>query len=693
MNWQISYPSILSFVAGIIALLIMQVAWTRRRVPGAAPFALLMLAAAVWALGSALEYASPVPATRLAWAKIQYLGIIAVPPLWLTFAVHYSEREYWTHWRRSRIAIWIIPVITLLLAVTNEYHHLIWSRVIPVTRQGGLSLEYFHGTWFWIFAAYTYLLLLGGSLILVWVALGTARPYQSQTWALLIGVAIPWIANFFYLSRGSALILNDPTPVAFVITGVIYAFGVFRFQLFDLRPVALDSVVESMLDGILVLDESDRVIYLNPSAEKMLGDPHILGKTATRLFEHWPAQVDLSLPTSTATIELADADGRPRAINVTTSPLYNRFKRMAGRLILLRDITDSKRAEERLRLQSVALDSAANGILIADTLGTIIWANPSFHAITGYAPAEVVGQKTSLLKSGKHGTDFYKNLWDTISTGRIWHGQMTNRRKDGTFYVEEQTIAPVRDDQGNITHFVAVKQDVSERAEVDKLRDDLTHTLVHDLRNPLNSILVSLDMFHMVHVELPEILTDVVQISRENAWRLMSMVNAILDISKLESGQMPLHRDTIDLASLVEQTCHLQSALAKRGEILLLNNVPYNLPPLEVDATLIGRVLQNLLDNAIKFSGNGCDVEIAAALAADGTAIVVSIKDQGPGLTPEMQKHIFQKFATLDSARGGTGLGLVFCRLAVEAHGGKIWVESVPEQGTAFIFTLPITKQ
>ncbi len=690
MAWQISFQAIVSFLAAGIALVIMQIAWVRRRVPGVPPFAVMMLAAALWALGSGLEYASLIPSSKIFWSKFQYTGIATLPPLWLCFAMQYSQRDLWSHWRRLRQAIWVIPAITFLLAITNEQHNLIWSQITPIYHQGKVSLIYEHGVWFWIFAGYTYLALLGGTLVLAWTALMFPVTHRRQTWAILIGILFPWIANIVYLSGINPFVIDDPTPLAFVVTGIIYTFGVFRFQLFDLMPVAFDAVIESMPEGVVVIDERNQVIYANTSARAILDDGNPIGKDVIQLFERWSTKINFSLPSSATSIEITNTNGQTPTIDVVVSPLYNRFQRISGRIIVLRDITERKRTEERSRLQNVALDSAANGIVIADTQGTIIWANPAFYATTGYRPEEAIGQKTSLLKSGKHDAAFYKNLWDTITAGHTWHGQMTNRRKDGTFYAEEQTIAPVRNENGQITHFVAVKQDVSGRAEVEELRDELMHTLVHDLRNPLNSILVSLDMFRLVRVDLPDVLTDVLEVSRENAWRLLTMVNSILDISKLESGNMPVRRETVELAGLVEQTCHLQSSLAKRNEILLLNNVPYGLPTVEADATLIGRVLQNLLDNAIKFSPQGGNIVVNASIDTEKDAVIVSIEDQGPGLTDDMQGRIFQKFSVGHTTRSGTGLGLVFCRLAVEAHGGKIWVESIPDQGTSFIFTLPL---
>jgi signal transduction histidine kinase len=130
--------------------------------------------------------------------------------------------------------------------------------------------------------------------------------------------------------------------------------------------------------------------------------------------------------------------------------------------------------------------------------------------------------------------------------------------------------------------------------------------------------------------------------------------------------------------------------LAARRELLLLNDVPYDLPALFADRTLLSRVLQNLIDNAIKFAPQGSNIVIQARVDQSGQAILVSVHDEGPGIPPELRSQLFQKFVAGSSPRGGTGLGLAFCRLAVEAHHGEIWVESEADQGTTFIFKIPI---
>jgi signal transduction histidine kinase len=217
-------------------------------------------------------------------------------------------------------------------------------------------------------------------------------------------------------------------------------------------------------------------------------------------------------------------------------------------------------------------------------------------------------------------------------------------------------------------------------------------SLVHDLRNPLNSILLSLEMFQMLpeNTAVPAPVRTMLGLARNATWRMMGMVNAIMDMSRLESGQLLLDRQPVILVEMVEQAINQQASLATHSEVLLLNAVPYDLPHAFVDAVLITRLFQNLLDNAIKFTPPGGKVEVKAVYDQDGDMLLVSVQDTGAGIPQDILPRVFDKYTTGTSPRRGTGLGLAFCRLAVEAHGGKIWVESQSGEGATFLFTLPV---
>jgi signal transduction histidine kinase len=555
----------LLFTAGLAAAIAL-VAWQRRATPGGTVFALMMVASAEWAFMSALEKAMPTLAAKILCAKIEYLGITSLPALWLMFALTYSQQEPWLT-RRNVLLLWVMPSITVALAATNEAHGLVWSSITPASHQADALLIYHHGPWFWIFAAYNYGLILLGALALSGALLRFPHVYRSQTLVLLIALAVPWVSNAVYLAGWSPLRGLDPTPFAFTLTGLACAWGLFRFQLFDLVPVARDAVIESMGDGVVVLDAQDRIADINPAAQRLAGiTQESVGQRIGTLLTAWP---DLVTPLGDAKegqSEIRLGSDAARYLDVRIAPLYDTYGRTTGRVMLLRDIT--------------------------------------------------------------------------------------------------------------------------ERKLLDELRDDLTHALVHDLRNPLAGIKGSLEV--LAETAGPPPRHEMLQIARANTARMLGLVDSILDVSRLESGRLPLERHPVHLAALVAEALQLQRPLAGEKQLHLESDVPPELPLLFVDARLVVRVLHNLVDNAIKFTPKGGTIQVRAGRGSSPEQLVVCVSDTGPGIASSLRPRVFQKFVAGRGAAHGSGLGLAFCRLAVEAHGGHIWAEDDHASGTTITFTLPV---
>jgi NtrC-family two-component system sensor histidine kinase KinB len=248
-----------------------------------------------------------------------------------------------------------------------------------------------------------------------------------------------------------------------------------------------------------------------------------------------------------------------------------------------------------------------------------------------------------------------------------------------------------------------VLYDVTQERVLEKMRDDLTRTLIHDLRNPLTTISTSLQFMEQLGGNYSPDQNFMIEIARSSSRKMLKLINTILDVSQLESGRMPLRYESVPLAMLVDEALRVQSPLASSKGVRLENSVPQSLPPAWADAKLIERVLQNLIDNAIRFTPLNGLVRVVAQQAGDGATgpeeggrsapvpqLQISVSNNGPGLAPEVQDRLFQKFVTGGEQGSGTGLGLAFCKLAVEAHGGRIWVESEPDKITTFTFTLPL---
>jgi two-component system, sensor histidine kinase and response regulator len=231
------------------------------------------------------------------------------------------------------------------------------------------------------------------------------------------------------------------------------------------------------------------------------------------------------------------------------------------------------------------------------------------------------------------------------------------------------------------------------RAEA--MRDDLIAMVIHDLRTPLTSILVSLDMLNSgVLGEMTEAQRKVLEISRRGGDQLLNHVNQLLDFHRLESGQFPLNRFPVNISALLNDVIEQIKPLASHRNVELLCEVPSGIPPISLDHDLISRVISNLVGNAVKFSPHA-QVALGAIYEENeqGRLLTISVRDTGPGIPPEAQNAIFDKFGQAENGkidrRNSSGIGLAFCKLAVELHGGQIWVESTVGQGSTFFFTIP----
>jgi len=362
-----AYPlAILAAVAAALALYV----WRRRSAPGALPFTLLMLAVAEWSLGYALEMASAELWAKVLWAKVQYLGIVTVPVAWLLFAIVYAGRERWLTSRNLALLL-IVPCGTLVLAWTNEVHGLIWSSV-GLSEGDALSmLTVTYGTGFWVHVAYAYLLILLSTYFLV-KTLGRSRHlYRRQVIVMLVGTLAPWVGNAAYIFDLSPFPDLDLTPFAFTLTGLAVAWGLFRFGLLDVVPVARDVVVENMNDGLIVLDAQNRILDLNPSAQQIIGRSatEAIGQPAEQVLLRWPELVEQYRHVMETHSEISVGQGEAkRVFDMQISPLYDRRSHLTGRIVVLRDITSYRRAERRLGLLYESAVAAMTSVQLEQVL-------------------------------------------------------------------------------------------------------------------------------------------------------------------------------------------------------------------------------------------------------------------------------------------------------------------------------------
>jgi signal transduction histidine kinase len=348
------------------------------------------------------------------------------------------------------------------------------------------------------------------------------------------------------------------------------------------------------------------------------------------------------------------------------------------------------------------LASTREGIMLIGADARVALANAALHELCSLPPSATRGTMVEEFLAAWDRVALYppedwhelRQGLDDVLTGRetFASGALTEGVGEVRF-VEWAALRVIS--TGAAGGALLVLRDITEARELERLRQDLTHMIVHDLRSPLSSVMASIElMMRGVSGPLTDSQQHVLSIANTSSQQMLEMINTLLDISRLEAGRMPLSLAPCAIAPLVTGAAEQMASLAQDKRIAVQLDIDPELPRVQADGSLVTRVVQNLVANALKFSGRGSTVLIRATLtAAAGEAragIVISVSDQGVGIAPKDREKIFVKFGQVGERRGGSGLGLTFCKLVVEAHGGRIWVESEPGQGSTFFFSLPL---
>jgi PAS domain S-box-containing protein len=399
----------------------------------------------------------------------------------------------------------------------------------------------------------------------------------------------------------------------------------------------------------------------------------------------------------------AHGPSSPRTWLTTKAPLRDAAGRVANVVTVSLDISELKEAQKRHVLLATAVEHAGDAIEITDAQSRFEYVNPAFERISGYTRHEAIGETPfSLLMSGKGDEPYYRSVQDIIASGRIWQGVLTARRKDGQLYQQETTISPVRDTAGGISHFVAVKRDITDRLAAElaaerasRAKSEFLAAMSHEIRTPMTGVLGMADLLAGAH--LPERERGYVEAIRASGRHLLSIINDILDFSRIEAGRLELEQVDFSVFFLLEQVRSLMAPqAAERGLGLEFKFETPSPPVVQGDPTRLQQVLLNLVGNALKFTQKGGVTVAVSHGPADGrmARFRFEVRDTGIGIPKEKQAELFEAFAQADrsTARryGGSGLGLAICKRLVGAMGGQIGVESVPGVGSLFWFEVPL---
>ncbi|HNV20800.1 MAG: PAS domain S-box protein [Candidatus Hydrogenedentes bacterium] len=712
-GWQFHLFALPLFVTSAIAAVFAAVLWRRRSQYGALTLMVLMIAAGVWTLSEAAELGCQTVEGRYFWSCVRHLGIAVIPFAWIVFAFQFSlGRNRRLPWYFKAFAV--IPVVNVTLVWTNGYHHLIWSTLRLDTAPPIVTLAMERGPLYWLLLVYGYVFILAGTIILVRAALRSHRIYRKQTLFLLLGALMPLAANVVFQMRLSPIPHMDLTPLSFGFAALVIGWNFLRYGLLlPPVPVAKDQVIESMKDGVIVFDPGHQILDLNEAARAMLGknESEILGRPVTDFLAFSQALFDASMhPGKFVDTNVQMDGGATRYLEAGLSPIRSRWGSSVGNVMILRDVTDRRLAELEQRRLFTAIEYAAEDIVITDPQGTIVYVNPAFERVTGYARDEAVGQNPRILKSGVHGPAYYETMWAALIQGKIWHGTLTNRRKDGVHIQEDATISPIFDYSGNLMGYVSVKRDVTQQLALEaqvrqaqKLESLITVAggIAHDFNNILAIIAGNAEMA----------MAELTQISGARPYlkEIASAARKAIELSRqmlAYSGRGKAALELIDLNAFITQMAQLIEASVS-DTCQLRFNLARRVPLFEGDPSQISQLIMNLAINAseaIDHAGGLITIATGAVfctredLAAtwlhenqpEGQYVYLEITDTGAGMDKATVSRIFDPFYTTKFT--GRGLGLAAVLGIVRGHYGAIRVDSVPGSGSTFRVLFPVKE-
>lgn len=357
------------------------------------------------------------------------------------------------------------------------------------------------------------------------------------------------------------------------------------------------------------------------------------------------------------------------------------------------EIEKRKKTEEELQKFHMAVEQTSDTVFITDKAGIIQYVNPAFLETTGYTLEESLGQTPRIIKSGLQSNEYYQKLWDTILSGKTVRVIVTNRKKNGELFYADHTIAPLRDSHNNITHFVGMWKDITERILLEKRRDEFVGIASHELKTPLTSMKIFAQILQK-NLEKRGDKQPLYFVNRMSTQigKLITLVNDLLNISKIQTGKLELRSELFDLDELITQTiidfqhAHDTHQIIKTGKTT---------KKIYGDRDRLEQVLINLITNAIKYSPKSDKIIVSSFENQD--TVTVSVRDFGISIPKEHYQRIFERFYRIsnkhEETTSGLGIGLYISSEIIKRHKGAIWVESKKGKGSTFYFSLPINYE
>ncbi len=586
MIYHFSIDSLIEFITAFAALVTILILWKYRESPEVKLLIFLELFVAIWALTYAFEFGTNVLKTKILWSKLSYFGIAFTPMCYFFFTMAFSQKNKLIN-RRNIIILAIIPIITILLVLTNDVHRLVWT---DVTADPYVNIaHYHHGPWFWVYFVYAQGLVFSGLFTLMRSIYKFTSYYKSQVSTLLIASVIPILGNLMYVSDINPYPGFDWTPVSFVLTGFFIAFGIVRYRIFDLVPFARNKLIDTMDDGVIVVNNEGFIEDNNNAVLKMfcLGTKSIIRKSFENIFGDYEPLISAIRENRNESFMLEfNGNNGINYFQVNISPIYYQNNKFSGNLIVVHDVTVLKETENELK-----------------------------------------------------------------KTNSQLMGEIENR---------------------------------------EKLIDDLdafAHTVAHDLKNSLGSIVSSSEiMEELIRSNDTKLLNELAGLIKSSASKTLQITQELLILATVSHQE--IEKRDLNMAQIFSEAKNQLRETIQTSKAII--SEPETWPVAVGYAPWIEEVWMNYLSNAIKYGGNSPVIEVGADLPVNG-CVKFWIKDNGNGISESEQDKLFKKYIRLTpTSADGYGLGLSIVKRIIEKIGGTCGVESTGKtgEGSKFYFIL-----
>ncbi len=679
---------------------------TQKTAPGGRWFSILMIAGAVYSVFYALE----ISATDLSLVKIfyrlEYLGIPFIPAFFALFAISFTRGE-------SRLnpglvlLVLAIPVLNSVLALTSGMHNFFITEGY-IEHHGVFPVFIFSpGPGYWLHTGYTLVAITYSVLLLVKMLLVTAAPFRKQVVIVLAGTIVPYMIYINYLF-GIFPEGLDPNPFSFAFTGLLIFFGIFKFRLFILSPLARNMLFENIPDGVLVIDRDFILVDLNKAASVLFDINQVeIGKPVGEVLKDWPDIIsfvtenepgrkfeisriteDMTLFMDCHFISLTDERGLEK-----------------GKMLLMHDTSLQRRAEiERFETEErfrVVFENAPFGLMYYDNNGIIELCNEYFISLLGSAEDRLIGLSLLHLEDKR-----LVNIVKKTLEGRkaVFEGRYTSQTGSKSVYIKA-VFKPLMSKNNVVEGGLCIVEDVSSRkaaetrinktnTELKKLnaeKDRFFSILAHDLRSPFSSFLGYTDILEeSLDTMSQDMLRSIVSSLKESANNLYSLLENLLQWSRMQQGSVDYFPEELEVKDSILACIEPMISFANNKAI----DVRYDLPKdikVYADQKMFDTIIRNLFTNAVKFTSREGSILISAS-AEGKDHVEIRFSDTGIGMSSDMVNNIFR--VDKKTSRTGTegelssGLGLILCKEFVDLHGGSISLKSREGKGTSFFIKL-----